>query len=233
MIRLLRQKSSSTFWTKTEKHNHSSKFSWNLSLKQSGKMKCTQSTSYSFFCITVEEPHKRKGPVQCTDCQEYGHTRAWETSSSRDFCCPIWRRGHNSWWPKWSELLNQTHLMALPAVLTQVTVNDCRLSLEYVHDVSLKIGKVVRGNRGVVGFIPNGGSFGSAHPWKMPRFHFISSAQGDRSFAEKWKFEWVLFTKNFYWKYPTKYTEKNFREVILWWWKKFHFLLYTKKNHGS
>jgi len=42
-------------------------------------MKCTQSTSYSFFCITVEEPHKRKGPVQCTDCQEYGHTRAYCT----------------------------------------------------------------------------------------------------------------------------------------------------------
>jgi len=27
--------------------------------------------------INVEEPHKRNGPVQCTNCQEYGHTRAY------------------------------------------------------------------------------------------------------------------------------------------------------------
>ncbi|GBP97489.1 Nucleic-acid-binding protein from transposon X-element [Eumeta japonica] len=25
--------------------------------------------------ITVEEPHKRTGPVQCHNCQEYGHTK--------------------------------------------------------------------------------------------------------------------------------------------------------------
>ncbi|KAH8338636.1 hypothetical protein KR074_000186 [Drosophila pseudoananassae] len=29
--------------------------------------------------ITVEEPHKRNGPVQCTNCQEYGHTRSYCT----------------------------------------------------------------------------------------------------------------------------------------------------------
>lgn len=27
--------------------------------------------------ITVEEPHKRNGPVQCSNCQEYGHTRSY------------------------------------------------------------------------------------------------------------------------------------------------------------
>ena len=27
--------------------------------------------------ITVEEPHKRSGPVQCLNCQEYGHTKAY------------------------------------------------------------------------------------------------------------------------------------------------------------
>jgi len=27
--------------------------------------------------INVEEPHKRNGPVQCTNCQEYGHTTAY------------------------------------------------------------------------------------------------------------------------------------------------------------
>ena len=27
--------------------------------------------------ITIEEPHKRSGPVQCLNCQEYGHTHAY------------------------------------------------------------------------------------------------------------------------------------------------------------
>lgn len=27
--------------------------------------------------VVVEEPHKRNGPVQCTNCQEYGHTRSY------------------------------------------------------------------------------------------------------------------------------------------------------------
>ena len=29
--------------------------------------------------ITVEEPHKRNRPVQCSNCQEFGHTRAYCT----------------------------------------------------------------------------------------------------------------------------------------------------------
>lgn len=29
--------------------------------------------------ISVEEPHKRNGPVQCQNCQEYGHTKAYCT----------------------------------------------------------------------------------------------------------------------------------------------------------
>ena len=29
--------------------------------------------------ITVEEPYKRRGPVQCTNCQEYGHTQSYCT----------------------------------------------------------------------------------------------------------------------------------------------------------
>ena len=29
--------------------------------------------------ITVEEPLKRKGPVQCMNCQEFGHTKAYFT----------------------------------------------------------------------------------------------------------------------------------------------------------
>lgn len=27
--------------------------------------------------VTVEEPHRRKGPTQCLNCQEYGHTRTY------------------------------------------------------------------------------------------------------------------------------------------------------------
>lgn len=27
--------------------------------------------------VTVEEPHKRVGPIQCLNCQEYGHTKAY------------------------------------------------------------------------------------------------------------------------------------------------------------
>lgn len=27
--------------------------------------------------VTVEEPHKRSGPVQCSNCQEYGHTKTY------------------------------------------------------------------------------------------------------------------------------------------------------------
>lgn len=27
--------------------------------------------------VTVEEPHKRSGPVQCLNCQEYGHTKTY------------------------------------------------------------------------------------------------------------------------------------------------------------
>ncbi|XP_060662158.1 uncharacterized protein LOC132795464 [Drosophila nasuta] len=30
--------------------------------------------------ITVEEPHKRNGTVQCANCQEYGHTRSARSS---------------------------------------------------------------------------------------------------------------------------------------------------------
>lgn len=29
--------------------------------------------------ITVEEPHKRNGPVQCNNCQEFGHTKTYCT----------------------------------------------------------------------------------------------------------------------------------------------------------
>lgn len=27
--------------------------------------------------VTIEEPYKRAGPVQCTNCQEFGHTRTY------------------------------------------------------------------------------------------------------------------------------------------------------------
>ncbi|XP_017492099.1 PREDICTED: nucleic-acid-binding protein from mobile element jockey-like, partial [Rhagoletis zephyria] len=37
--------------------------------------------------ITVEEPHKRNGPVQCTNCQEYGHTRSYCTLRSVCVAC--------------------------------------------------------------------------------------------------------------------------------------------------
>ncbi|XP_050338495.1 nucleic-acid-binding protein from transposon X-element isoform X1 [Bactrocera neohumeralis] len=37
--------------------------------------------------ITVEEPHKRNGPVQCTNCQEYGHTKAYCTLRSVCVVC--------------------------------------------------------------------------------------------------------------------------------------------------
>nr|AAS13458.1 putative RNA binding protein [Drosophila simulans]UFQ43034.1 putative RNA binding protein [Drosophila melanogaster]CAA35586.1 ORF1 for putative RNA binding protein [Drosophila melanogaster] len=37
--------------------------------------------------ITVEEPHKRINPVQCTNCQEYGHTKAYCTLKSVCVVC--------------------------------------------------------------------------------------------------------------------------------------------------
>jgi len=37
--------------------------------------------------ITVEEPHKRNGPVQCSNCQEYGHTRTYCTLRSVCVAC--------------------------------------------------------------------------------------------------------------------------------------------------
>lgn len=37
--------------------------------------------------ITVEEPHKRINPVQCTNWQEYGHTRAYCTHKSICVVC--------------------------------------------------------------------------------------------------------------------------------------------------
>lgn len=37
--------------------------------------------------ITVEQPHKRNQPVQCTNCQEYGHTRAYCTLRSICVVC--------------------------------------------------------------------------------------------------------------------------------------------------
>lgn len=37
--------------------------------------------------ITVEEPHKRRQPVQCTNCQEYGHTKAYCTLKSICVVC--------------------------------------------------------------------------------------------------------------------------------------------------
>lgn len=37
--------------------------------------------------ITVEEPHKRTGPVQCTNCQEFGHTKSYCTLRSVCVAC--------------------------------------------------------------------------------------------------------------------------------------------------
>lgn len=37
--------------------------------------------------ITIEEPHKRSGPVQCQNCQEYGHTRTYCKLSSVCVIC--------------------------------------------------------------------------------------------------------------------------------------------------
>lgn len=37
--------------------------------------------------ITVEEPHKRNQPVQCINCQEYGHTKAYCTLRSICVVC--------------------------------------------------------------------------------------------------------------------------------------------------
>jgi len=37
--------------------------------------------------ITVEEPHKRNGPVQCANCQEYGHTKSYCTLRSVFVAC--------------------------------------------------------------------------------------------------------------------------------------------------
>jgi len=54
-----------------------------------------------------------------------------------------------------------SYLMALPAVLTQVTANDYQLSLEYEHDVSLKnLEKMAE-------VIPSGGRIGSAHLFSL------------------------------------------------------------------
>ena len=32
---------------------------------------------YLLLCRTVEEPHKRNGPVQCMNCLEFGHTKTY------------------------------------------------------------------------------------------------------------------------------------------------------------
>lgn len=37
--------------------------------------------------ISVEEPHKRKGPVQCENCQEYGHTKSYCTLTTVCVSC--------------------------------------------------------------------------------------------------------------------------------------------------
>jgi len=37
--------------------------------------------------ITVEEPHKRIDPVQCANCQEYGHTKSYCTLRSVCVAC--------------------------------------------------------------------------------------------------------------------------------------------------
>jgi len=37
--------------------------------------------------ITMEEPHKGINPVQCTNCQEYGHTKAYCTLKSVCVVC--------------------------------------------------------------------------------------------------------------------------------------------------
>lgn len=37
--------------------------------------------------ISVEEPHKRKAPVQCTNCQEYGHSKTYCTLRSVCVAC--------------------------------------------------------------------------------------------------------------------------------------------------
>jgi len=43
--------------------------------------------------INVEEPHKRRQPVQCTNCQEYGHTKAYCTLKS---ICVVCRDAHST-----------------------------------------------------------------------------------------------------------------------------------------
>lgn len=43
--------------------------------------------------ITVEEPHKRNRPVQCTNCQEYGHTKAYCTLKS---ICVVCSEAHST-----------------------------------------------------------------------------------------------------------------------------------------
>jgi len=37
--------------------------------------------------ITVEEPHKRRQPVQCSNCQEYGHNKTYCTLKSICVVC--------------------------------------------------------------------------------------------------------------------------------------------------
>lgn len=37
--------------------------------------------------VQVEEPHKRNGPVQCTNCQEFGHTKSYCTLRSVCVAC--------------------------------------------------------------------------------------------------------------------------------------------------
>lgn len=43
--------------------------------------------------ISVEEPHKRKGPVQCVNCQEYSHTKTYCTLRT---VCVAWGELHSS-----------------------------------------------------------------------------------------------------------------------------------------
>jgi len=60
--------------------------------------------------ITIEEPHKRNGQVQCANCQEYGHTKSYCTLRSVCVACGGWHTSAKCqvWWTE-GEILTLPH----------------------------------------------------------------------------------------------------------------------------
>ncbi|XP_070075662.1 uncharacterized protein [Drosophila takahashii] len=79
--------------------------------------------------ITVEEPHKRNGPVQCTNCQEYGHTRGY---------CTLRLTSHRTNWLKFKKYVS-SHIDLTPQLNIKEDIDCYADALESVLVAAAKI----------------------------------------------------------------------------------------------